>query len=786
LALAIAANTAIFSVIDALLLRGLPFPDAGKLVMVYLSWPEKGFSRLGGFRPLYFHFAEKSRTFQQLTAFQYETVNLTLPGRPQQLQATRATASFFQVLSVAAEHGRTLLAADEADGAEPVVVLSHGTWDRLGHDPQILSQSLPINGVPHKVVGVMPEDFRFSIDPVMTGLDFRPRDIWIPLHLTPQDRHHWASTDLLIMGRLKPGATLAGARAEAEIIRAGHDREAGIHYPMKMRLETLPDEFHSDLKTGLTMLFCAAGCLLLVACVNVANLMLARDSQRRSEFALRAALGAGKSRMVSQALIESLLLSLTAGVVGVALGAGITHTLARWLPPDLLRSRPVVTNLDALLFAAGVCVLAVFFFGLGPAIALARGDVASILRDSTAVGGSRSGRSMRDLLVIGEIAAASCLMMTSVMLAHGLQRLQSTPTGFEVGKTMLADTSLLGPQYAEPVSRIEFFDRLTNQFASLPGVESVGVVDYMPFGADSYDASFQIEGHETRTLQDAPIAVRWIVTEGYRAAMGIPQLNGRFLQPTDDLRAPLVAVVDEVAAKRYWPGQSPIGRHIKFTKGSGLGPVYTIVGVVGSIKHTALDAETRPGIYIAFRQTPTSSASIVTHSRSGAQSTDAASLRGAMRNVDAAQPLEHIGTMEHLVQESTAVRRFQMWMMAVAALLAGLLSAVGVYGVMACHVAQRTPEIGVRMALGARRDDILFLVLGRGMLLTAVGTVLGLAAAMVLGQGLRSHFTGVEIEWTTLSLGVVIVWISSLLACSIPAARAARMQPLQALRLQVR
>jgi putative ABC transport system permease protein len=786
LALAIAANTAIFSVIDALLLRGLPFPEAKRLVMVYLSWPERGFPRLGGFRPLYFHFVDKSRTFQQLTAFQYETVNLTVPGQPQQLQATRATSSFFQVLGVPAEHGRTLTVADEAEGAEPVVVLSHDTWNRLGHDPQILGRSIPINGVSHKVIGVMPAEFRFSIDPVMNGLDFRPRDIWLPLYLTAQDRHHWASTDLLIMGRLKPGATLGGARAEAEIIRAAHDREAGIQYPMKMRLELLTDEFHSDLKTGLTMLFCAVGCLLLVACVNVANLLLARDSQRRSEFALRAALGAGRARMVKQALIESLMLSLMAGALGVMVGAVINQGLARWLPPGLLRSRPVVTNVDALLFAAGVCVFAVFVFGLGPAIALARGDVASILRDSTAVGGARSGKHFRDLLVIGEITAASCLMMTAVVLGHGLQRLQATPTGFQAQHAVVADTALLGPQYGEPASRIQFFDRLTSQVSALPGVESVGVVDYMPFGPDSYDSSFQIEGHETRSLQDAPMCVRWIVTEGYRAAMGIPQINGRFLQPTDDVNTPLVAVVDEIAGRRYWPGQDPIGRHFKFTKGSGLGPTYTIVGVVGSIKHTALDAEPRPGIYIAYRQTPTRSASIVARSGTGAGTIDASALRGAMRTVDAAQPLEHIDTLEHLIGESMAVRRFQVWMMAAAALLAGLLSAVGIYGVMACHVAQRTPEIGVRMALGARGDDILMLVLGKGMLLTAGGTILGLAAVLLLGQGLRSQFTGVEIDWTTLAIGFGLVWISSILACSIPAARAARMQPVQALRLQVR
>lgn len=753
--------------------------------MVYLSWPEKGFPRLGGFRPLYFHFVDKSRTFQQLTAFQYETVNLTVPGQPQQLQATRATSSFFDVLGVRPEHGRALTAADEVEGAEPVVVLSHDTWNRLGHDPQILGRSLPINGMPHKVVGVMSEEFRFSIDPVMNGLDFRPRDIWLPLYLTAQDRHRWASTDLLIMGRLKPGATIGGARAEAEIIRAEHDREAGIHYPMKMRLELLTDEFHSDLKTGLTMLFCAVGLLLLVACVNVANLLLARDSQRRSEFALRAALGAGRGSMVKQALVESFLLSAMAGVLGILLGAVINQGLSRWLPAGLLRSRPVVTNLDAVIFAGAVCVFAVFVFGLGPAIALARGDVASILRDSTAVGGARSGRHFRDLLVIAEITAASCLMMTAVLLGHGLQRLQATPTGFQAQNAIVADTALLGPQYADPAARVKFFDQLTAQVKAVPGVETVGVVDYMPFGPDSYDASFQIEGHETRSLQDAPMCVRWTVTEGYRAAMGIPLLKGRFLQATDDVSAPLAAVVDEVAAQRYWPGQDPRGRRFKFTKGSGLGPVYQIVGVVGSIKHTALDAEPRPGIYISYRQTPTRSASLVVRSN-GVQAVDAAALRGAMHNVDAVQPLEHIDTLDHLISESTAVRRFQVWMMAAAALLAGLLSAVGIYGVMACHVAQRTPEIGVRMALGARASSILMLVLGKGMMLTAGGTVLGLGAVLLLAQGLRSQFTGVEVDLVTITAGLGIVWISSALACSVPAARAARMQPVKALKLQVR
>jgi putative ABC transport system permease protein len=786
LALAIGANTAIFSVIDALLLRGLPYPESRSLVMVWQSWPEKGFPRLGAFRPLYFNLAEQSRSFAQIGGYQYETVNLSIPGRPERLQATRATSSFFQVLAVPAEHGRTLTASDDVEGSEPVAVLSHQLWNRLGHDPAILGHVLPINGMPHTVVGVMPDEFRFSVDPTMSGLDFRPRDIWLPLRLTPQDRMRWTSTDILVIGRLKPGETIAGARAEADIIRAAHDRAAGIHFPMKMRLEKLTDELRGDLHTGLGMLLCAVGCVLVVACVNVANLLLARDNRRRSEFALRAALGAGKWQMVRQALIENLILALMAGVVGVGLAAVATKTLTRWLPPDLLRAGPIATNLDGLLFATGICVLAVFVFGLGPAVAMARGDVAAILRDSTAVGGPRQGKRFRELLVVGEITVASCLMMTAVLLGNGLHHLQGMPTGFEKERAVIADTALLGPQYADPANRLAFFDRLTQQVGNLPGVEDVGIVDYPPFGPDSYDASFQIEGHATRTLQDAPMCVRWTVSPGYRAALGIPLLGGRWLLPTDDSHVPLVAVIDEVAAKRYWPAENPIGRRVSFQRSKSQSPPYTIVGVVGGIRHNTLDAEPRPGIYVSFRQATPQSASLVVRSVPGARTIDAAALRMAMRSVDAAQPLDNIDTLEHLVRNSTAVRSFQMWMMVGAALLAAILSSVGIYGVMACHVSQRTPEIGLRMALGARGDTILRLVLFKGILLTAGGTALGLVAATVLGQGLRSRFYGVELDWTTLALGFALVWISSLLACAIPAARAARMQPLQALRLQAR
>lgn len=782
LALAIAANTTIFSIVDALLLRALPFPNPDRLAMVWLSWPAKGFPRLPVFRSLYFQLAEKNHSFAQLAAFRNGSVNLTVPGHPRQLQAARVTSTFFDVLGVPVQLGRTFTRADDAPESEPVVVLSDRLWSVIfARDPRSLGRTLPIDGVLHTVIGVMPREFRFSIEPGMGTLEFRARDLWLPLRLTPQDRLRSTSTDLQLLGRLKPAAVVSGALAEAEVIRAAHDAAAGIRSPMQFRIEGLPDEFQRDLRPGLRMLFGAAGCVLLIACANLANLLLARHSRRRGEFALQLALGARKGILVRQALTESLLISLAAGILGVALGAAFTRALAPWLPAGLVRARAVAMNLDSLAFAVTVCLLSVFLFGLGPAFASARTDAAATLRDSAIGGGGRRAKSFGDAVVICEIALASCLMIVAAFLAQSLLLLQTTATGFDQRYVFTGDTALLASQYATPASRIDFFDRLTAQAGRLPGVLAAGVVDYVPFGLDSYETSFQIEGRPQRGLEDAPLCARWTADPGYLAAMGIPLLDGRWFQRSDDAGAPPVAVVDEVAAQRYWPGERPVGRRITFNP-SAPTPPYTIVGVVGGIRHTALNAEPRPGIYLPIRQKTPRSASLLVRATPGAP-IGAAALRAAIGAVDATQPLEHAGSMERLVRDSLAVRRFQVWMVTAAAFLAMILSVVGIYGVMACQVAGRTPEIGVRMALGACARDILLMVLRRGMLLTLVGEALGVIAVLGLGQVVKSHIHGVTMHATTLLLGASVVWCASTLACLIPALRAARMEPLRALRL---
>jgi len=792
LALGIGANTAVFSVIDALLLKPLPYADSAQLVHIYNTYPKGELMVAGTSVPDYLDRRSQAPALADSAIWQPSSFNLSTQGTPERLNGVAATPSLFSTLGATAALGRALNAADGEIGNEHVVVLSAALWkNQFGADTGVVGRAVRLNGDNYRIVGVMPDGFFFP--------DHQAQ-LWAPLAFTDKQRSddERGREAYDSIGRLAPGASIAQLDAQMDaIVQHNLERVGGTPRGAEWkkfiessgftgRAQTLRDAWVGDLRPTLWLLQALVAVVLLIACANVANLLLTRLSARQKELSVRSALGAGRRRIARQLLIESLLLALLGAAAGIALaaaGVSLIRTLGLGGQTD---SFSIELDTPVLLFSLLLALATGLVFGLFPILSLARTRTAEALSEGGR--GNSAGpasRRLRNALVVAQTAMAVALLGVAGLLIRSYLHVQQQSPGFVSDNVLSAMIALPANRYADDASQAQFYQRLLDETRALPGVKSVGLVNNMPFSGNDGSGSYLIDGRDGNDGA-TPHGYQQTVDEDFFKSLQIPLLAGRPFDPRDSAGAPLVAMVDEILAKKYFPGQDPVGKRISIDYNStepAKTKWMTIVGVVGAVKRDRLSEQTsKETIYVYYRQQPDRFATLALRTDM-APAALVAPLRAALRRVDPEQPLFDIKTMSERIALSLDDRRTPMLLLMLFAGVALALSAIGIYGVLAFAVALRTGEIGVRLSLGAQRRDILRLVLGDGSWLTGLGLLLGLLGALAIGAAIRAQLFGVGIaDPATLAIVVGVVATTALLACWLPARRAAGINPIEALR----
>src|SRR5919198_6010446 len=782
-ALGIGANAAIFSVVNAVLLRPLPYKEPQRLVLLHENLPRLGWSLLNVSPAEYLDYKEQNRTLSGVAAFEGLSLNLTGQGEPVRVEAERVSPDLFALLGVSPARGRAFAAEEDRAGAGRVVVLSHGLWQRqFGADPSVVGRTVRLDGEPYTVVGVMPAGFQF---PYAKTSFIAPAELWVPLAISDEERkNRAASFDYGVVGRLKPGVTLAEAQADIERVAADSQRQHPDICRGDAQVTPTVVGFEQETVQGvrplLLILAGVVGLVLLIACANVANLLLARATARRREIAVRRALGAGTLRLVRQLLTESLLLSLMGGAAGLLLASWAIDLIKRFAPVDVPRLYDAGLNPRVLVFTLAASLATGLLFGLAPALDGSRLDVGAALKEAEGrAGRGREGRRLRSLLVVFETAAALVLLVGAGLLVNSLARLLRVPPGFEPEGVAVARTAMPRSRYSEVEQSRQAYRRVLERLAAVPGVRSAAVASNLPL-ADRRNIGFRVEGADESAENTAYNA---LVSEDYFRVMGIAVLKGRAFDEGDRAGGRPVVVVSQSFARRFWPGGDALGKRIEWGGWQGADWL-TVVGVVADGKGTTLDAESAPAVYMPIFQLPRARENVVFLARTDGDTVGlAAAMRREIRAVDGELPVYDARPMTELVAASLAQRRFSTWALAAFAAAALLLAAVGLYGVVSYTVTQRTYEIGIRVALGARGPDIFRLVVGQGLALAGAGVAIGLVAALALTRVLRGLLFGVSAADPLTFAGVTLLLLAvTFIACLAPARRAAKVDPLVSLR----
>ena len=780
LTLGIGANTAIFSVVNAILLRPLAFKDPDQLVTV--SHSNKKLNMISEISaPSFLDYRGRGDVFESAAAAVSfgVSMNLTGMGEPEQIQARGVTASFFPTLGVAAALGRTFLPEEDRRGHDNVVILSYGLWQRrFGAASNILGRTLTLNGNVSTVIGVMPENFRL----------YRDDELWYPLALTPeqmgpnQRRSEW----LWMIARLKPGVSLDQAQAAMNAV-AGQIIQKTRMYPSDggwgIKIKPLQHEFVEEIKPALLILLGAVGFVLLIACANVANLLLARAAARRKEVAIRTALGASRPRLIRQLLTESMLLALAGGGLGLLLAVWGVELLIKLYENNIPRAQEVGADTHVLIFTLGLSVLTGLFFGLAPALQASKMELTQTLKEGGRGSSGAERARFRNLLVISEIALALILCVGAGLLIKSFALMLDVNPGFRTQNLLTLQVTLPDNKYSEDQKRV-FYLQALEKVKALPGVQAAGAVSDLPLSGSAWSGTFGIDGRSLAPGEQMPHADLRSVSHDYLQMMGIPLRTGRYFTDHDTPETLNVIIIDDTLARRYWPNEDPIGKRVAFNNDSDGRSVWReIVGVVGAIKHKALDADSRGTLYFLHSQLPwRSRMNLVARSASDPMSLVSA-VRKAIQSVDKDQPIYKVKTMDEWVTESMAQKRFSMLLLGLFAMVALLLAAVGLYGVMSYAVTRRTHEIGVRIALGAQALDVLRLVVRQGMTLALIGASAGLGGALALTRLLKTLLFGVSAtDPLTFTAVPALLAGVALLACWIPARRATTVDPMITLR----
>jgi putative ABC transport system permease protein len=783
IALGIGATTAMFSVVDAVLLRPLPYRDPHRLVTFFEDLGRIGYPRARVSPPTYLNLKAQRQVFQDVAAVNESAFNLSGNNSgAQQLNGILATYNLFSVLGVNPLLGRTFLPQEDQPGANQVVVLSYAFWQsRFGGDAGIIGQTLRLNAEPFTVIGVMPPGFSFP------EKEFNSVDLWTPRAFTSEELTPHRGRYLLVVGRLNSGVNLNQVNAGLRILADQEIRE----YPDDMQgvsrffAEPLQQSDTHEAKSGLLMLLLAGGFIFLIACANVANLLLSRAAARRREIALRAALGAGRGRIISQLLTESGLLSITGGILGTCLAVASFGLLKYLVPADLSHSTLLHFNLPVLVFTILICLGSSFLFGLAPALQISKTDLNEALREAGR-GSTISKHVLGNTFVAAEIALSLMLLVGCGLLLKSLYKLPQVDPGFQSTHVLTLDFDMAEPRYRDWNVRMKFQKQLLEQVRALPGVESAGLTGDLPLTSKGWNEDVTPEGSSAH--RDRPANVIYgVITPGYLEALGVRLLHGRYFDDRDGENAPLVAIVNQKAAQDFWPNQNPIGKRLKLGRLDSNHPWLQVVGVTADVRHAGLIEPAREGVYCPYLQ----ARSTLQWQRFLVVKTNAdplgilGELRRVAVSIDAEEPLNHIMTTTDMLERETAQNRMRTTLLGVLAGLALIMASAGIYGVMAYLVAQRTQEIGVRMALGAQKKSILGMVLKRGLRLASIGTIVGVCGAFALTRLLGSLLFGVSpTDIGVLACVTGVLALAATLACLVPAQRAASIDPIEALRTE--
>ena len=772
LGLGIGANSAIFTVVNSVLLQPLHFEKPQQLVVVQERNLKAGFPEFSLSPGNYLDFRDHNHSFSGITAFGGQGLNLAGGTQPERLSGARVTTDFFQVLGRTPMLGRTFTAQEGQLGSQNVAILSYGVWQRrFAGSREALGQTLKMNEEVYTVVGVMPADFEF---PGRT-------EIWTPMAMTSQNWQQRGGHYLGGVGRLKDGATLAGARADLNTIAARAEQQfPGSNLGWDTTMQTLQEATVGKVRPAMMTLTAAVGFVLLIACVNLANLLLSRSTARRREMGIRSSLGVGRARLIRQLLTESVLLGLLGAVFGLALAWAGTRLLVNVNPNILPRARNIALDARALGFTAAIAVLTGLLFGLAPALHMAKTDLTAALRDGgrgNAIGFRRNR--LRSVLVVGEVALALVLLSGAGLLMRSFYRLQSMDPGFDPHGLLTFRTNLPSAKYKSDEQQAAFYRRALELIRAIPGVSVAGAAQIFPLSGDDYILSFTQIGKPPLPPGNQPSAAYYSATPGYFGSLRIPLKAGRDFTEHDDAGAPPVAIISESMARQFYRNENPLGQRIQVSNES---KPAEIVGVAGDVRDQELESKGRPAVYEPAAQIPFGAMYFGVRTEADPAGL-ISSVRTVMRDLDSELPLDAVGTVDALVSTSLSQRRFAMLLMAIFAALALVLAMVGIYGVISYSVTQATQEIGIRMALGAGRVQVLRLVFGYAGLLLAAGLLVGIGAALGTGHMLSTQLFEVKsTDPVTLTAVALVLLSTGLTACMIPAWRAMRVDPLVALR----
>jgi len=773
LGLGIGANTAIFSIINAVVLRPLPYGNPERLVTILHE----------GSNPVapanYFDLAAQNQSFEGIAAAQYWEPNLTGRDQPEHLRGLKLTAQMFQVLGVSPALGRTFNPDEDQPGRDRVVVLSNQLWQRrFGGQPGVVGQQVTIDGESHTIIGVMPPDFQFAPFWATNA------ELWSPLNLAPRANDRGGQS-LRLFARLKPDVTRSSAQADVTtIFRRLEQEHPQANKGLTLAVEPLHEKVVGKTRPALMILFGAVCFVLLIACANVANLMMGRATSRQKEIAVRTALGASSARIARQLLIESVLIALAGGALGLLLSMVGTKVLLSFGPSSLPRLQTIGLDLRVLGFTLGLSLATGLLFGLAPILQTRKWNWNKSLKESTR--GSSAGRSRvnaRRLLVISEVALALMLLIGGGLMVRSFGRLRAVDAGFTPDRLLTMTVSLAGSEHSTPPKRVAFFTELLQRVDSLPGVQSASAINHLPLSGDMWTLSFTIEGRPAPGPGEKQGAVYRIIRPDYFRTMGATLLKGRDFTAHDNDGSPPVVIINEQFAERHWPNEDPIGKRI--VVGDDDPNPREIVGVVKALKQNQWTAEPKLEMYLPHLQSPAPRALTLVVRSNGDPLALVAGIENQVWSIDKNLPVSDITTMEEVVAQSIEQQRFNMFLLGLFACVALILAMVGIYGVMSESVASRTHEIGIRMALGAQAADVLRMVVRQGMALAAIGIGIGLFGAFWLTQFMsRLLFEISPTDRTTFLLIPLIVALIVLCACLIPARRATKVDPLEALRYE--
>jgi predicted permease len=784
LALGIGANTAMFSVINAVLLRPLPYHEPDRLVTIWEESPQRGMYQMPVSLANLGDWIAQNHSFEQISAYTFTNLNLTGAGEPARLLAVRSSANLFSLVGAAPLLGRPFLTEEDKEGANHVVILGHALWQKhFGSDSAIVGRSLTLNNQSYTVVGVMSSNFQFPVGFGYLGKVLNdPVDLYVPIAASNNETRR-GNYSFFAIGRLKPGVPIDQARAEMTTIEGRLEQQ----YPegnsgIGVRLIPTQEQTVKEIRPALLVLLGAVAFLLLIACANIANLLLARAASRQKEMAIRAALGASRLRVLRLLLMESLMLSLAGGGLGLLLALWGTDALMALAPDNIPRINEIGVDARVFAFTLGVSLITGIIFGLVPALHAGKPDLNEALKEgSRGSMGSVSGKRTRSVLVAVEVALSLVLLIGAGLMIKSFLRLQQMNLGFNPDNVLTVSLTLSRSKYTDDRQQAAFFQEALGRLQSLTGVKAAGATTGLPLTLTVSGSDFRIEGRPEPEAGKEMIINTRSVSPGYFSTLGIALIKGRDFSDRDKSDAPRAAIINQDLARIYFPNEDPIAKRITFDDGQSW---MSIVGIIADVKQLGLDSSAKPEVYFPYFQVASSSMSLVVRTASNPLGL-AAAVKSQIQTIDKDLPVNDPKTMQQLLAESTSGRRFNMLLLTLFAVVALVLAIVGIYGVMSYTVAQSTHEIGIRMAIGAQPRDVFRLVIGQGMMLAMIGVAFGLVGAFGLTRLMTTMLFGVEPTdpATFVTIAVVLTGVT-LAACYLPSRRATKVDPLVALRCE--